>query len=254
MLAHHAAVHQRCGRRDMHAWLRSQGFAIGYGKTHDLMQQEGIRARRGSRTQKIPKAQGVNNEAVRMRNLLWAYGQPCDFTSPTPGCRLVGDSTQLVWERRGMSLHLHVVIDLHNRSVVGWAVSTRPDALSAIEAMEMACHRGAISSGAIFHSDHGSQYMSNAFRDYCILHGIRQSMGERRSCSDNAVAESFFATLKGDLPNLKQSFPTQQDLAMWIHDYIEGWYNRQRPHRWNNGYPPLRRPKENVSRTCRANP
>lgn len=255
ILLHHAAVQQRCGRRDMHAWLRSQGFTIGYGKTHELMQQEGLRAMRGSRNgKKHTKAQGINNEARTIRNLLWAYGHPCNFTSPEPGMRLVGDSTQLVWERRGMSLHLHVVIDLYNRSVVGWAVSTRPDALSAIDAMEMARHRGVISSGTIFHSDRGSQYMSNAFRDYCREHGVRQSMGERRSCSDNAVVESFFATLKGDLPDLKRTFPTRKDLALWLHAYIEGWYNRQRPHRWNNGYPPLRRPNENVSLDCRTNP
>lgn len=252
--AHHTSVHGRCGRRDMHAWLCNQGFTIGYGKTHELMQQEGLRAMRGRRRGKKAKAQGINDHAVAIRNRLWGYGQACNFTSPAPGMRLVGDSTQLVWERRGMSLHLHTVMDLYNRAVVGWAVSTRPDALSAIAAMEMARHHGAITAGTIFHSDHGSQYMSNAFRDYCQDHGVRQSMGERRSCSDNAVAESFFATLKGDMPDLKTTFPTQRDLAIWLHAYIEGWYNRQRPHRWNNGYPPLLRPHENFSRTCRVNP
>lgn len=252
--SHHAAVHRRCGRRDMHSWLRRQGFTIGYGKTHDLMQQEGLRAMRGRRKGKVPKAQGINNEAVHIRNLLWDYGQPCNFTSPAPGRCLVGDSTQIVWERRGMSLHLHVVMDLYNRAVVGWAASTRPDALSAIAAMEMARHRGAITAGTIFHSDHGSQYMSNAFRDYCQSHGVRQSMGERRSCSDNAVVESFFATLKGDLPDLKPTFPTPRDLAIWLQDYIEAWYNRKRPHRWNNGQPPMRRQAENVSPHSGTNP
>lgn len=250
--AHHAAVHGRCGRRDMHAWLRSQGFTISYGKTHELMQIEGLRAMRGRRRGKKPKAQGINNQAVTIRNLLWEYGHPCSFASPAPGMRLVGDSTEIVWERRGMSLHLHVVIDLYQRAVVGWAVSTRPDALSAIAATEMARHHGASHAGTIFHTDHGSQYMSNAFRDYCQEHGVRQSMGERRSCSDNAVAESFFATLKGDLPDLKDTFPTTRSLAIWLHDYIEAWYNRQRPHSWNNGYPPLHRPPGNPALMCGA--
>lgn len=252
--AHHTAVHGRCGRRDMHIWLLQQGFTIGYGKTHDLMQQDGLRAMRGSKRGTKPKAPGINNEAVRRRNLLWEYGQPCNFSSPAPGMRLVGDSTQIVWERRGMSLHLHTVMDLYNRAVVGWAVSTRPDALSAMAAMEMARHHGAMHPGTIFHSDHGSQYMSNAFRDYCQEHGVRQSMGERRSCSDNAVAESFFATLKGDMPDLKTTFPTRKHLALWLHEYIEVWYNRQRPHRWNDGVPPLLRPPATGTLPCRTHP
>jgi len=254
MHAYHAAVHGRCGRRAMHPWLRERGFQIGYGKTHELMGQEGLRAMRGRRRSQHPKPLGINEHAVTIRNRLWTYGQPCNFTSPAPGLRLVGDSTQFVWERRGMSLHLHVVIDLYNRAVVGWAISTRPDALSAIAAMEMARARGAVHPGTIFHSDHGSQYMSNAFRDYSHRHGLQQSMGDRRSCSDNAVAESFFATLKGDLPALKQHFATTADLAIWLHDYIDAWYNRQRPHRWNAGRPPLLRTPENDARISCTKP
>ncbi|MCO5216739.1 MAG: DDE-type integrase/transposase/recombinase [Thermomicrobiales bacterium] len=153
------------------------------------MQELEIRAVRGTRHR--PKAQGINNEAVAMPNLLWEADHPRDFSSAIPGTRLVGDCTEFVWHRRGKHLYLHVVMDLYHRGVMGWALSDKPDAISALAAMEMARNQGAFRTNVIFHSDHGSQYMSNRFRDYCQLQGIRQSMGAKRVCYDNAVAESL---------------------------------------------------------------
>ncbi|MCO5215597.1 MAG: IS3 family transposase [Thermomicrobiales bacterium] len=251
IIRHHEETQGRCGRRDMHAWLRREGIMVSYEKCHKLMQELEIRAVRGTRHR--PKAQGINNEAVAMPNLLWEADHPRDFSSAIPGTRLVGDCTEFVWHRRGKHLYLHVVMDLYHRGVMGWALSDKPDAISALAAMEMARNQGAFRTNVIFHSDHGSQYMSNRFRDYCQLQGIRQSMGAKRVCYDNAVAESFFATLKGDLPDIK-TFATKQDLAVWVVTWIEGWYNSRRPHSWNRGYPPFSRPPTIEHPICRTTP
>jgi len=89
------------------------------------------------------------------------------------------------------------------------------------------------------HSDRGTQYTSEAFRGQCAALGMTQSMGTTGVCWDNAVAESFYATLKSDLVPEVGTFVTRQDDRAWVVRYIEGWYNRRRPHCFNDGLPPL---------------
>ncbi len=150
-----------------------------------------------------------------------------DFTSPVPTYKLVGDITYL---RTGEGwLYLATVIDLCTRMVVGWALSSRMTADIAVSALEMARGRGYVADGAIFHSDRGSQYTSKILARWAERHGVRLSVGRTGSCHDNAVAESFFGSLKNEWYS-RFSFKTRADARTSVIWYIESFYNRMRPH------------------------
>jgi putative transposase len=126
-------------------------------------------------------------------------------------------------------LYLGAVMDCYSRRIVGW--SMRPDlgAELVVDALEMAIARRRPSPGLVHHSDQGSQYVSLRFGERCREIGIHQSMGSKGDCFDNAVAESFFATLEKDLLR-RQSFATRQDARTAVFDYIETFYNPVRLH------------------------
>lgn len=150
-----------------------------------------------------------------------------DFESPVPTYKLVGDITYL---RTGEGwLFLSTVIDLNTRMVVGWALSERMTADIVASALEAARSRGYVAEGAIFHSDRGAQYTSRLVAEWAAAHGVRLSVGRTGSCHDNAVAESFFATLKNEMYH-RRSFPTRAEARRAVVGFIEGYYNRRRPH------------------------
>ena len=150
-----------------------------------------------------------------------------DFESPVPTYKLVGDITYL---RTGEGwLFLSTVIDLNTRMVVGWALSERMTADIVASALEAARSRGYVAEGAIFHSDRGAQYTSHLVAEWAAAHGVRLSVGRTGSCHDNAVAESFFATLKNEMYH-RRSFPTRAEARRAVVGFIEGYYNRRRPH------------------------
>lgn len=150
-----------------------------------------------------------------------------DFTSPVPTIRLVGDITYL-GTGQGW-LYMATVIDLCTRMVVGLAFSERMTADLPIAALESAWGRGYVALGAIFHSDRGSQYTSKAMAEWAAAHGVRLSVGRTGSCHDNAVAESFFGTFKNEMYHLR-SFSTREEARIASVEYVEGYYNRRRPH------------------------
>ncbi len=123
--------------------------------------------------------------------------------------------------------------------VIGWAL--RPSLHTEVvrSALTMAQQHGRLCPAAIFHSDRGSQYTSAAFQAQCAELAVTQSMGATGVCWDNAVAESFFATLKSDLASEVGTFATRQEARAWTIRSIEGWYNRHRPHSSIGGVPPL---------------
>ena len=150
-----------------------------------------------------------------------------DFESPVPTTRLVGDITYL---RTGQGwLFLAVVIDLCTRMVVGWCMSERMTADIVVSALEMAEGRGYVAGNAVFHSDRGSQYTSLLLAGWAAEHDVRLSVGRTGSCHDNAVAKSFFGTLKNEMYHLR-SFATRSEARLAVIDYIERYYNRERPH------------------------
>jgi len=125
--------------------------------------------------------------------------------------------------------YLATVIDLASRRVVGFAIADHMRASLVCDALRMALAIRRPAAGLIFHSDRGSQYTSKAFRKLLAKHGIRQSLSRPGQCWDNAVAESFFATLKVELV-YRQSIPTRAAARRALFEYIEVFYNRQRLH------------------------
>jgi len=121
-----------------------------------------------------------------------------------------------------------VVLDAFSRKIVGWAMATYLRTELVLKALDMAlAQRGA--TGVIHHSDQDSQYTSLAFGKRCEQAGLRPSMGSVSDCFDNAMCESFFATLECELLD-RRRFKTQVEARMAVFEFIEGWYNPHRRH------------------------
>lgn len=148
-----------------------------------------------------------------------------DFTADAPGERFVGDITYLPTQEGW--LYLATVLDLHNREVAGHAMAEHMRAELVCDAVNLAVGRGLTSADAIFHSDRGSQYTSSTFRAALTEAGLRPSMGRVGSCYDNAVAESFFATLKTEIGT--RAWATRDDARQAVFAYLS-YYNHNRLH------------------------
>lgn len=150
-----------------------------------------------------------------------------DFTSPIPTYKLVGDITYL---RTGQGwLYLSTVIDLNTRMVVGWSLSSRMTADIVVNTLASAKARGYVAENAIFHADKGAQYTSRLLAGWARDNDVRLSCSRTGNCHDNAVAESFFATLKNEM-YYRESFATRDAAKMAVIEFIESYYNRKRPH------------------------
>ena len=140
-------------------------------------------------------------------------------TSPTlPTC--CGSRTSRICGRGRGGCYLAAVQDAFSRRIVGWAMADHMRAELVVDALQMAVSRRRPEPGLIHHSDQGSQYVSLGFGHACAAAGISRSMGSRGDCWDNAVAETFFATLKKELV-YRRSWPTRQELISEIFEYIE---------------------------------
>jgi transposase InsO family protein len=128
-------------------------------------------------------------------------------------------------------LYLTTVIDLGDRKVIGWSLSSSMKAIqTSIAAFRMAVNNRSISKKLIFHSDRGVQYACNEFTDLLKAYPkVRQSMSRKGNCWDNAVAESFFKTLKSEWTNWNK-YQSVKQAALSVFEYIEGWYNVKRKH------------------------
>ena len=139
----------------------------------------------------------------------------------------VGDITHI--PTREGPLYLATVLDLGSRRCVGWAMRDDMEVELVLSALRMARAARHPEPGLIFHSDQGSQYASGEYRAELAAHGMRPSMSRKGDCYDNAVAESFFATLEFELL-MKNDWHTRDDARRAIFRYIETWYNRKRRH------------------------
>jgi putative transposase len=199
--------------------LREEGARIGRKRVERLMRQAGI----SGLVEKKYKKTTVRVPGVRVAEDLLDR----DFTATGPDQRWVADITYLrTWEGW---LYLVAVQDLYSRRVVGWAMADHMRTELVVDALEMALARRRPSRGLIWHSDQGSQFVALDFGKKARAAGIAQSMGSRGDCYDNAVAESFFATIKKELIH-RQAWPTKAELRLEVFDYIEIFYNRQRRH------------------------
>jgi putative transposase len=147
------------------------------------------------------------------------------FAITIPGTVLVGDITY-VPTAEGW-LYVATVIDLSTRMVLGHATGKRQTAELVVTALRRAIRTGNVTTGAIFHSDHGTQYRSQRFARFCGRHAIRRSMGAKFECWDNAVAESFFSKLKNERLRWL-TFTTRQAAAREVRDYIDTFNHKRR--------------------------
>lgn len=159
-----------------------------------------------------------------------------DFQREQPNQAYVGDITY-VPTREGW-LYLSVFIDVCSRAVVGWSMSDRMTATLVTDSLEMALWKRRPLAGLLVHSDRGSQYASDRYQQLLSDNGFICSMSRKGNCWDNAVAESFFHTLKTELIH-HEDFQTREEAQQAIFDYIEVFYNRQRKHSTNGYLAPL---------------
>jgi len=208
------------GSPRVHAELRLEdGVHVGRKRVERLMRRAGlsgqIRRRRGKTTIRV---QGVRTAPDLVER---------DFNPTEPDRLWCADITYIrTWEGW---LYLASVMDCYSRRIVGWAIADHLRAELVTDALEMAVARRRPDTGLVHHSDQGSQYTSLVFTRRCRSVGIDVSMGSRGDCFDNAVLESFHATLKKDLIH-RRSWPTKAEARTAVFDYIEVFYNRRRRH------------------------
>lgn len=207
------------GVRRIHRQLVSDGERCSRNRVARLMRECGLVARR---RRKFRVTTDSKHNLPVAQNLLCR-----EFFSSGPNQAWVSDITY-VWTTEGW-LYLAVVIDLHSRMVVGWSMKERLDRSLVLDALSMATGRRNPAPGLIHHSDRGSQYASYDYRNALDSHGMVCSMSRKGDCWDNAVAESFFGSLKTELVHQRR-YRTRDEARRDIFEYIEVFYNRVRLH------------------------
>lgn len=199
--------------------LRNEGIVVNHKTVEELMKRNGIRAKQKKKFK--PTTNSRHNlpiaENVLNRN----------FDATRPNDAWVGDITYISTDEGWM--YLSTWIDLCTRKVVGWSMSPRMTANIVVDAFRMALFRQKLQAPLLVHSDRGSQYASEVFRDELKKYGCKQSMSRKGNCWDNAVAESFFGALKNELVH-HEKYKTREQARLSIFDYIEVFYNKRRLH------------------------
>jgi putative transposase len=208
------------GAPRVHAELRmAHGISVSRKRVERLMREAQISGlvpkRRGRTTIRVPGVRVADDLVERQ------------FRPAAPNVLWCADITYLrCWEGW---LYLAAVQDLYSRRIVGWSMANHLRAELVVDALRMAVARRQPEAGLIHHSDQGSQFVSLGFGQECSKAGVARSMGSRGDCWDNAVAESFFATLKKELIH-REAWPNRDALRTAIFDYIEIFYNATRRH------------------------
>lgn len=205
------------GSPRVHRELKNQGHRIGRKKVIRLMRLDGLR---GKVRKRWTRTTDSNHALPVAPNRLARQ-----FVATAPNQRWVGDITYL--RAPEGFLYLAVILDLYSRRVVGWAVSSRIDRHLVLKAFTMAVLHRSPNAGLLHHTDRGSQYASEDYQRALEDRGAICSMSGRGDCYDNAVAESWFATLKTELG---ESFFSDEDAETKLFDYIEVFYNQKRLH------------------------
>ena len=207
------------GSPRIHAYLRRKGYSCGRNRVANLMKKHHIVARKVHRwhpvtTQPFPGARTAPNLLNR------------DFEAVLPNQKWVSDITYI--DTAEGWLYLASILDLHSRLVVGWAMDDRMGVELVEDAWQMALLNRQPGQGLLHHSDRGRQYTSDAYQGCMAALQCKVSMSRTGNCYDNAVMESFFATLKTECAATQ--FPSKAEARSAIFEYIEGWYNRHRLH------------------------
>lgn len=222
------ANHATYGARRIRRALQRQGEQISRRRVRQLMKAEGLCC-------KTPRRFRVTTDSAHEHAIAPNHLNR-DFQARRPNEKYVGDITY-IWTEAGW-LYLAVVIDLFSRQVVGWSMANHMRAELVNQAMLMALWQRKPAHGLIWHTDRGVQYASDSHRALLSEHGIIQSMSRKGNCWDNAVAESFFHTLKTELIH-HMRFKTRDEAKDAIVKYIEIFYNRKRLHSANDYMAPV---------------
>lgn len=216
------------GSPRMHQELVDRGFEICEATVARLMQHAGLsasthrrfRVRTTDSNHRLPVAENTVDQ---------------DFERDQPNEVWVSDLTYI--PTKSGWLYLVAIIDLYSRKVVGWSMDVEMTTDVFLSALEMALGRRGDVSGLTHHSDRGSQYCSHAFQSALRRNGIACSMSRKGNCWDNAVVESFFATLKKELVH-QCEYADQQEARASVFEYVEVFYNRVRRHSYLGGLSP----------------
>lgn len=207
------------GRPRMTEELKELGLDVGHRRVGRLMSQNGIEVKRNKKFKATTDSNHGFNIAPNLLNR--------DFHADAPNKKWAGDMSY-VWTQEGW-LYLAVILDLHSRRVIGWAVSNRMKRDLAIRALNMAIALRRPPKGCMHHTDRGSQYCSHDYQKILRQHGFEVSMSGTGNCYDNAAVETFFKTIKAELL-WQQSWRTRRDTEVAIFEYINGFYNPRRRH------------------------
>lgn len=216
----HAASYATYGSPRIHAQLRSEGWQCSKQRVERLMRQAGLRGKCKRRCRPVT-TQSQHSLPVA-ENLLNQ-----DFAAQQPNAKWTGDITYIPTAQGW--LYLAVILDLFSRKVVGWAMDTTMTADLVRRALHAALITRRPPAGLLHHSDRGSQYASQPYQTLLKQQRIRVSMSRTGNCYDNAVTESFFATLKVERVH-DQRYASPTEAKRDIFQYIEGFYNRCRLH------------------------
>ena len=235
--------------RAIHQYSRS---TYGAPRIHQELRAAEIRVgcKRVARLMKAASLRGASRRPWVLTTVRDRHARPApdlverNFTAAAPDCLWVAGITCIpAWAG---FLCLAVVLDTFSRRIVGWAMATHLRTELVLAALNMALGQRR-PAAVIHHSDQGSQYSALAFGQRCKAAGVRPSMGSAGDCFDNAMCESFFATLECELLN-RRSFKSQVEARMAIFEFIEGWYNPRRRHSAINYLSPI-----DFERTYRQN-
>ncbi len=209
------------GRPRMTEELKEIGLDVGHRRVGRLMRQNGISVVTDTRKHKSRRRTAITSSTSR--RTCWIG------TSRLNSLIRNGQATSAtIWTREGW-LYLAVILDLHSRRVIGWAVSNRMKRDLAIRALNMAIAFRSPSKGCIHHTDRGSQYCSHDYQKILRQHGFKVSMSGKGNCYDNAAVETFFKTIKAELI-WRDTWETRRKAEMAIFEYINGFYNPRRRH------------------------
>ena len=215
----HARSRRTYGAPRVHAALRAGGVRCGTRRVARLLRAAGLvgghRRRRARTTIADPTHAPAPNRVAR------------DFAAAGPNRLWIGDITYVpTWEGR---LYLAVLLDAHSRRVVGWAMADHLRTELATEALSMALRARQPPAGLVHHTDRGCQYTARDYQAILTSRDVVASMSRTGDCYDNAMAESFFATLKAELIDARP-WPTRRAARQAIFEWLEVFYNRQRSH------------------------
>lgn len=223
----HKRSRSRYGRPRIHIELDALGVRVSGKRIARLMRIGGIKGKKRNRSKASSYAPGALPAAPNILDR--------QFTVQRPNTVWVTDITYFP-TKEGW-LYLAVVIDCYSRRVVGWSMDSHIDADFALEALKMALHKRPYGK-LLLHSDRGSQFASRDYVQFLDFCGVTPSMSRKGNCWDNAVAESFFATIKVELKS-ETAWNTRAEARAAILDYIQTWYNPVRRHSANEYLSPI---------------